>query len=304
MQGFVTAWALAAAVVLMPVYWFSSFGRGRTAVRISLLAAAGLCACAGMPDTRWVAHVGAGIAVWGCAWSFFGRWHRVRDRLLVSVIAALVFGAMGAHWVLWPLAGLTIARFMGVCGGSDSRTESCHGRSRHPKGHQQRHEHSHSTAQGSARPRPVDLGKRPVTKQPAAEQTATAPLTELIADSLVPAPARSLLVTLLERAEPALLHLRTQGRGSGSEALRLEQIRDDYAPTAVRAYLALPAWSANTAVLVDGLTGAELLERQLQLLLAQVDEVRDALSTDAGPLLAHQRFLQDLFGEKSPHLTL
>jgi len=85
----------------------------------------------------------------------------------------------------------------------------------------------------------------------------------------------------------------------------LRQIRGDYAPEAVRAYLKLPASLANVAPLQDGKTGRDLLGEQLDLLLGGVSDImRDAAQAGGQHLLSHQRFLKDRFAKPDDELKL
>jgi hypothetical protein len=85
----------------------------------------------------------------------------------------------------------------------------------------------------------------------------------------------------------------------------VEQIHDDFAPTAVRGYLALPRATADTQPLHDGKTGAQLLDDQLTLLDGALDDiVAEAGTCGADGLLASYRFLQDKFGSSRNDLRL
>lgn len=92
---------------------------------------------------------------------------------------------------------------------------------------------------------------------------------------------------------------------TGRNAFEVAAIRYDFGPSSVQAYLGLPPTTADTAILQDGMTGAELLIRQLDLLLSAVDDLL-ARAGEVGQrqLQANHRFLTDKYGERDPGLDL
>jgi len=71
----------------------------------------------------------------------------------------------------------------------------------------------------------------------------------------------------------------------------------DYMPTALQAYLRLPAGYATTRRQADGKTALEILLGQLALLDKEMVDVADAVTRqDLDRLRAHGRFLADRFG--------
>jgi hypothetical protein len=78
----------------------------------------------------------------------------------------------------------------------------------------------------------------------------------------------------------------------------------DYVPTAVQAYLRLPAGYATSRRQADGKTALEILLEQLRLLDREMVDVADAVSKqDLDRLRAHGRFLADRFGRSELELT-
>jgi hypothetical protein len=85
----------------------------------------------------------------------------------------------------------------------------------------------------------------------------------------------------------------------------LQRTAEEYLPTSVDAYLALPARYATTAVLHDGKTALQILGDQLDLLSAEMAEIGDAVRRgDSERLLVHGRFLETTFGREPNALSL
>ena len=98
---------------------------------------------------------------------------------------------------------------------------------------------------------------------------------------------------------PDLLH-----RGA-PETFVIERMVDDYLPTALDAYLRLPAAFADAGALSDGRTALQVLLAQLELLETAAREATEAASRDqADRLLAHGRFLAERFGPQPSQLDL
>jgi hypothetical protein len=77
----------------------------------------------------------------------------------------------------------------------------------------------------------------------------------------------------------------------------LARTATDYLPATLDAYFALPRRYAEQDIVVDGKTAAALLCDQLDVLVAQLDDVVDSMHrADADRLLANGRFLCDRFG--------
>ncbi|NYJ76290.1 hypothetical protein [Allobranchiibius huperziae] len=270
-----------AAGVGTAVYAGTAFGRRPNTVRRSVVVILVLCVLA-LLGAGWVAFAGAGISLAAFVTAMFGNLSKTARRLVVSALALVAFSLLGAHWVLDPFAVLiTIAavRLLGRGG------RGCGVDSRHREHHLQT-------------PHAVDLRKEPVDAVP--PQTAPTPsLAMYLFDDRVPAAARDKLRLISERARAASEYLTQQGRGSGIDAIEVERIRDDYAPGAVRGYLALPPWSAQGTVLADGKTGLELLIDQLDLLEHRLREIQESVALTGGEeLLTHGRFLKDRFPDR------
>jgi hypothetical protein len=85
----------------------------------------------------------------------------------------------------------------------------------------------------------------------------------------------------------------------------LQRTANEYLPTSVDAYLALPTRYATTAVLHDGKTALQILGDQLDLLNVEVAEIGDAVRQgDSERLLIHGRFLEATFERKPNELSL
>lgn len=85
----------------------------------------------------------------------------------------------------------------------------------------------------------------------------------------------------------------------------LQRTATDYLPTSLRAYAALPPNYAASAVLPGGKTAYQALEEQLGLLDAKMDEIGEAIrQLDSERLLAHGRFLEEIFGGQQGELRL
>ncbi|MBO1756279.1 hypothetical protein [Allobranchiibius sp. CTAmp26] len=264
-----------AAGVGTAMYAGTAFGRRPETVRRSVVVILVLCALA-MLGAGWAADAGAGISLAAFATAMWGALPKVGRRLVVSALAMVAFALVGAHWVLNPFAVfITIAavRLLGHGG------RGCSGASRSADRHEQTR-------------RPVDLRKEPVAPAPVPS------LAMYLFDERVPAQARDRIRSINERARAASQYLHQQGRGAALDAIEVERIRDDYAPGAVRGYLALPPWSAQGTVLSDGKTGAELLIDQLDLLEQRLRAIQESVALTGGTeLLTHGRFLKDRFPE-------
>ena len=71
----------------------------------------------------------------------------------------------------------------------------------------------------------------------------------------------------------------------------------DYLPAALQAYMNLPRAYATLHKMSNGKTASQVLDDQLSLLAAKMDEVADAVhKKDSDALLANGRFLEEKFG--------
>lgn len=280
-QGPALAAVQTAAALCVAMYAVNSCGRGRRSTRRSLVQLVVLVVLAAL-GAAWVVQAAAGISIFAFGSVVFGRLSKVRRRLLVSSLAILVFAVLGASWVLYPFAALAAVRAMNLLGSGGART----GRNR--CGDRYRGEE----------PVPVDLRKSPAeTEYAVPPRMVTQPdITAYVDDIRVPAAAAELVREIVARSTAAAEYLAQQGRSSGVDALEVERIREDYAPEAVRGYLALPPWSADDTVLVDGKTGAQLLLEQLQLLARRLQGIQESVALSGGEQLrTHGAFLRDRF---------
>ncbi len=85
----------------------------------------------------------------------------------------------------------------------------------------------------------------------------------------------------------------------------LQRTAEDYLPTTIQAYLALPPAYAAERVVQDGKTPLEVLKEQLELLDQQMEEVAEAVHRrDTDRLLAQGIFLEERFGRRDEPLRL
>jgi hypothetical protein len=85
--------------------------------------------------------------------------------------------------------------------------------------------------------------------------------------------------------------------GQSPQLFAVLRTATDYLPTALEAYLRLPAGYATTRRLDGGKTALEILLDQLALLEREMVDVADAVTkNDLDRLLVHGRFLADRFG--------
>ncbi|EYB66691.1 hypothetical protein DEIPH_ctg079orf0087 [Deinococcus phoenicis] len=283
---------------------FSRRGRDWRPVAVAAALLVGLAVL----GADWVVHPAAGMLLGFFGSQAFHRWREHWPALLAGLVSAAFFMALGASWLIFPLLIMgMIWLFTAVftwpgekgpaplgsspsvsalpeqggglpLGGFGSRAEKVAAKA------------ARREARRQARHR-LETPPPPVPA-PAAPDLFTA----YLRDERLPGEARAQLAALNLRTREALAHLETLGQ-QGSEAAYLARaVREEYAPTAVQAYLKLPPTLADTAPLQDGKTGRDLLREQLDILL---DAVQDILGTTlrAGgqDLLTHQRFLEEKF---------
>ncbi|MBO1766871.1 hypothetical protein [Allobranchiibius sp. GilTou38] len=147
----------------------------------------------------------------------------------------------------------------------------------------------------------------PTVPRPFSELLGNAPssaLETLARHARVPDAARERILRLDTQTLQAQQYLAARGI-TGRDAFEVVQIRDDFGPSAVHAYLGLPPTTADTAVLQDGRTGADLLIEELDLLLEAVRGLLDrAGEVGQTQLRANHRFLEEKYGERDPGLEL
>lgn len=289
-----------AAAVCVGTYALNAYGRSSRSARRSMIQLAVLVALAGL-GAAWVVQAGAGISIFAFSSVVFGRLPKVRRRLLVSAIAVLVFASLGASWVLFPFAALVAVRAMNLLGSGSGST--CSGRSgrehaKAPGWEGQCWQGWGGDGQGRMRySEPVDLRKSASASDHMASPVPGQPdISAYVQHNAVPTAATALVREIDERSAAAAAYLAQQGRSSGTEAIEVERIRDDYAPEAVRAYLSLPPWSGDDTILADGKTGTQLLVGQLQLLAQRLRQIQDSVALTGGEQLrTHGAFLRDRF---------
>jgi ABC-type nickel/cobalt efflux system permease component RcnA len=77
----------------------------------------------------------------------------------------------------------------------------------------------------------------------------------------------------------------------------VRQTANDYLPSTISAYLALPNQTADKPLSANGQTAHQELKAQLDLLDARLDDIaQDLERQDTDRLLANRRFLEDRFG--------
>ncbi len=85
----------------------------------------------------------------------------------------------------------------------------------------------------------------------------------------------------------------------------LRRMADDYLPTTIEAYLALPPSYGTERVLQDGRTPLQVMNEQLDLLDAKMAEIAEAVHRrDSDRLLANGTFLEERFGRARDGLAL
>ncbi|NNG40543.1 hypothetical protein HJ588_14845 [Flexivirga sp. ID2601S] len=276
-----------------------AFSTKAPATRGTLTWAAVMVALAFTP-AGWVVHVGMAIGLFAVVEFLFRPLYKVRVQLARSAgfVAALCAAAMlnGQYpWVVFPLAAAVALWFLT---GGPARNERKRIRAMQqgaPVGPMQ---------QGSMTQVPVAQGPAPWRGAPAGGSQLSSYLASYLVDPRLPDEARAQLGTLDAESRNALAYLHAHS-DNALLIFEIEQIRNDFAPSAVQGYLALPPGLADTEPLQDGRTGAELLVIQLQLLLDGVRAaVGEAHGANAGALLASHRFLRARFGTRSDELRL
>ncbi|TWE12395.1 hypothetical protein [Rudaeicoccus suwonensis] len=242
-------------------------------------------------NSWWTVEVGMALTLAATASFIFRSYFKVRSALLESVAGAVAFGITAAAlgrfpWVFIPLATLVFVWW--ITGGV-------------ARNRRRRLRHEAKKARLDALRVPsVDVP--PTSDAAAAEAMST--VAAMLADPRLPAPARESADALFWRCEETLSHLSAGGL-TGRETFEVEQIRDDFAPNAIRTYLALPAHTARTRPLDAGRTGEDLLMEQLTLLHGAVNEVMaSASATRDDQMLSHYRFVRDRFTAQDSDLRL
>jgi hypothetical protein len=103
----------------------------------------------------------------------------------------------------------------------------------------------------------------------------------------------------------ALLPHASQFPPGSPDLFVVRRMAEDYLPTTIEAYLALPASYATQRVVQAGKTPLQALHEQLDLLDAKMDEITEAVHRrDSDRLLANGLFLEERFGRPADGLGL
>ena len=146
------------------------------------------------------------------------------------------------------------------------------------------------------RRRPAPTSEPPVDE--AAVRRALA-ANQRLAQGRLPAPAMAKLLKIQRQITDLLPMAREFPTGS-RDLYVVQRTATDYLPATLQAYLALPPQFAATKVVENGKTALQLVDEQLDLLAAQLEEITDAVHRqDSDRLLANGRFLEERFGTKS-----
>lgn len=259
----------------------SAFRRGSQAILRTIGSALVMCGLA-FTDAEWVVHVGMAILLVSSIEFLYRPYYKVRHEVLSSfgalAVVTVAGDAAGAFpWVVFPLGCMIGLWYLT---GGPQRNRRKHARA------VQREAFAQAAAQESA------------------AHASQAELHRLFNDPRLPDPSRRKLHDLLRRADGLHADLRSH-QASERLVFQVEQIHQDFAPTAVRGYLALPPSLADSEPLQDGKTGAVLLDEQLALLDSALDDIAaEAREHGTEGLLASYRFLQDKFGPTDNELRL
>ncbi|WP_216317925.1 hypothetical protein [Deinococcus aestuarii] len=315
-------WVVHPLAGLALAFWASVIfsGRGRFWQPVAL--AAGWIVLLAVLGAEWVVHPAAGMLLGFFGSRAFGDWHSPRWRrrwpgLLAGLVAGVFFMALGAGWLAFPLSVMGMIWFFTALptlrATETARLDSAASPAALPEqaggvpmGYFPGHWSGHAEARAERRAARRQAKRARREQEGREEVTPTAPpppvpdpapsLAAYVHDERLPGEARAQLAALDLRTGEALTHLETAGQGGSEAAYLARAIRDEYAPTAVQAYLKLPPTLANVEPLEDGKTGRDLLREQLDLLLGGVqDLLGTALRSGGKELLTHGRFLEDKF---------
>ncbi|WP_102127363.1 hypothetical protein [Deinococcus planocerae] len=293
--------------------------RGRQWRSVAL--AAGLIVLLAALGANWVVHPAAGMLLGFFGSRAFGnvhspKWRRRWPGLVAGLVAAVFFMALGAGWLIFPLSVMAVIWLFTAMAaprapeparleapGVAALPEQAGGL---PMGHLSGHwtEHAEARADRRAARRQAKRARREQERREEAVPAAPPPpvpdpapsLAAYVRDERLPGEARAQLAALDLRTKEALTHLEASGQGGSEAAYLARAVRDEYAPTAVQAYLKLPPTLANVEPLEQGKTGRDLLHEQLNLLLNGVQDILGtALHSGGRELLTHGRFLEDKF---------
>ncbi|MFC6707518.1 hypothetical protein [Flexivirga alba] len=259
----------------------SAFRRGAEA-RLRTIACTAIMVALAFTRAGWVVHVGMAILLLASAEFLYRPYYKVRDevRTVFGCLAGVTLIAALTHhfpWVLFPLA--VVFGMWALTGGPERN------RRKHTRYVQRKAFHEAAAKESSMRISQSELDR-------------------LFNDPRLPQPARHNLHELLRRCDA--LHFELRSHQAGDRLIfEVEQIHQDFAPAAVRGYLALPPSVADTQPLQDGKTGAVLFDEQITIMHGAVDDIAaEARTHGAEGLLSSYRFLQDKFGHTGDELKL
>lgn len=226
------------------------------------------------------------------------RLHRSQWWLLIPLGWVLV-GIVG-HWLVGPMVLLTI-----FLGGGLSHCGKASKVERHQQKWQRREEQWHQEY-GERAPWEQFHGA-PAQTAPRVDLTKRAPVETLVSLSAaprIPDDVRSRAQRLDQECARTLTYLREHGAAT-TQIFEVEQIQTDFGPQALRSYLALAPGTEDSAEVLDGKTGHQLIVEQLDLLLTQVGaHLHRAARLGSDELLAHHRFLTEKFGHGDSELNI
>lgn len=283
----------------------------------------------------WAVHPAAGMLLGYFGSEAFGpRWLGRWPALVAALVAGLAFMAAGASWLVFPLFIMAAVWFFtsalpaltrdgprgtvpeALGGGFMGRTALPGDTGAETLPHLGGDERERVEAGASSRRRERHEARREARRERRRQDEETAapppapadppdPLTAYLHDQRLPGEARAQLAALNLRTREALTYLQGMGQQSSEAAYLARAVREEYAPSAVQAYLRLPPTLAASRPIQDGKTGRDLLREQLDLLLdATQDILGRALRAGGDDLLTHQRFLEEKFGKKEGDLKL
>ncbi|RNI20491.1 hypothetical protein [Flexivirga caeni] len=273
-------WTLLAVVSTVAML-SGAFTRGRDAI-LRTLGSALVMAGLAFTHADWAVEAGMAILTLSSIQFLYRPYHKVRRELqasLASLVVLLAAAATTHHypWAVFPVGFMAV---LWVITGGPARN---------------RRKEAKSVRREEM---------RKVSEQAAAAHDSAVDLDRLFNHPRLPGVARERLHIVLRRADALHADLRTR-QVSDRLIFEVEQIHEDYAPTAVRSYLALSPATADTAPIEDGKTGAVLLQEQLELLDSALDDIATAAqSAGADGILASHRFLRDKFGPSGDDLRL
>lgn len=210
---------------------------------------------------------------------------------LLIPLGWVMVGVVGS-WLVFPMVLVTV-----FLGGGLARAGGCGSKAGHHQGRMERRQ----AHRDEHRARWEERHAIPTAPRPTVDLTKPAPvetLASLAALPRIPADVRERAQRLDRECVSTLTYLREHGAPT-AQVFQIEQIQGDFAPQAVRSYLALAPGTEDTTEILDGKTGRQLILEQLDMLLAQVAaHLHHAAQLGADELLANHRFLTEKFGTK------